>query len=103
MPHPKPAFHLVRKVYLSRWKNRTYFILHFVSLIYSLQIFGHMVHEPPSVLLPSPTNLCHIPPSPSTKCLLSPSSVLSPGDPRAPSQHSNMMASVGANFILQNQ
>lgn len=51
-----------------------------------------MVREPPSVLLLSPTNPRHLLPTLNTKCLLSPSSVPSPGDSmegRAPSQHPN--------------
>lgn len=71
----------VMKVCLSREENRTYFISHFVSLIYNLQIFRHMVCEPPSVLLLSPTNPCHLLPTLNTECLLSPSSVLRPGTP----------------------
>lgn len=47
------------KMCLSREENGTYFISHFVSLIYNLQIFRHMVCEPPSVLLLGPTNPCH--------------------------------------------
>ena len=79
--HSKLAFQVVTKVCLSREENRTYFISHFVSLIYNLQIFRHMVCEPPSVLLLSPTNPCHLLPALNTKCLLSPSSALSSGTP----------------------
>lgn len=85
MPHSERVFQVVMKVCLSREENRTYFISHFVSLIYNLQIFRHMVCEPPSVLLLSPTNPCHLLPTLNTKCLLSPSSVLSPGTPGAES------------------
>lgn len=77
--HSNLAFQVVMKVCLSREENRTYFISHFVSLIYNLQIFRHMVCEPPSVLLLGPTNPCHLLPTLNTKCLLSPSSALSPG------------------------
>lgn len=99
MPHSELVFQVVMKVFLSREEKRTYFISHFVSLIYNLQIFRHMVCEPPSVLLLGPTNPCHLLPTLNTKCLLSPSSELSPGTPewRAPSQHPNITVRVGSN------
>lgn len=61
--HSELVFQVVMKVCLSREEKRTYFISHFVSLIYNLQIFRHMVCEPPSVLLLGPTNPCHLLPT----------------------------------------
>lgn len=61
--HSKLVFQVVMKMYLSRGETRTYFISHFVSLIYNFQIFRHMVCEPPSALPLGPTNRCHLLPT----------------------------------------
>lgn len=78
--HSKLVFQVVMKMYLSRGETRTYFISHFVSLIYNFQIFRHMVCEPPSALPLGPTNRCHLLPTLNIKCLLSSFTVLRPTD-----------------------
>lgn len=65
-----------------------------------------MVREPPSVLLFSPVYTRHLLPTLNTKCLLSPSSVLSPQRlhrGKAPSRHPNTTIHMGANLMFLNR